>query len=43
VLDKLEKVPPDPATDRPTRPIRLVDVEVFKDPYEEYQKRLQKR
>jgi peptidyl-prolyl cis-trans isomerase-like protein 2 len=43
VLDRMEKVPPDPATDRPTRPIKLLDVQVFTDPFEAYKERLQKR
>ncbi|GAA6017581.1 hypothetical protein JCM8202_000340 [Rhodotorula sphaerocarpa] len=43
VLDKIERVPIDPATDRPLKPVTLVDVEVFGDPFEEYKERLKKR
>lgn len=43
VLDKLERVPIDPATDRPLKPVILLDVEVFGDPFEDYKGRLEKR
>ncbi|BGP25678.1 peptidyl-prolyl cis-trans isomerase-like 2 [Rhodotorula toruloides] len=43
VLDKLERVPIDPATDRPLKPVILLDVEVFGDPFEDYKGRLDKR
>ncbi|GAA5949198.1 hypothetical protein JCM10213_008240 [Rhodosporidiobolus nylandii] len=42
VLTKLERTPID-ATDRPLKPVTLLDVEVFGDPFEEYKKRLSKR
>lgn len=38
-----EKIPVQPATDRPTKPIRLVDVSIFKDPYEVYKANLAKK
>ncbi|CEQ41244.1 SPOSA6832_02951, partial [Sporobolomyces salmonicolor] len=43
VLSKLERVPIDPATDRPLKPVVLEDVQVFGDPFEEYKQRLEKR
>ncbi|GAA6036688.1 hypothetical protein JCM8097_003428 [Rhodosporidiobolus ruineniae] len=41
-LDKLERQPID-ATDRPLKPVTLLDVDVFGDPFEEYKQRLEKR
>jgi len=43
VLSKLERVPIDPATDRPLKPVILEDVQVFGDPFEEYKQRLGRR
>jgi len=43
VLDKFEKIPVQPATDRPLKPIRIIDVSIFKDPFAEYKKQLSKR
>ncbi|GAA5987359.1 hypothetical protein JCM10908_001926 [Rhodotorula pacifica] len=43
ILDKIERVPIDPATDRPLKPVTLIDVEVFGDPFEDYKERLSKR
>ncbi|GAA5879833.1 hypothetical protein JCM16303_004199 [Sporobolomyces ruberrimus] len=43
VLSKLERVPIDPATDRPLKPVILEDVQVFGDPFEEYKGRLSRR
>jgi peptidyl-prolyl cis-trans isomerase-like protein 2 len=43
VLDKIERVPVDPSTNRPLKPVRLTDVAIFADPYDAYQKRLEKR
>ncbi|CDZ96367.1 peptidyl-prolyl cis-trans isomerase-like 2 [Phaffia rhodozyma] len=40
VLNVLEKVPVNPATDRPTREIKIINVEIFQDPYAQYQTRL---
>lgn len=42
VLDKLERQPID-TTDRPLKPVTLLDVEVFADPFEQYKVRLGKR
>ncbi|KAL0088241.1 peptidyl-prolyl cis-trans isomerase-like 2 [Phycomyces blakesleeanus] len=42
VLDKLEAVPVD-ETDRPLREIKMKDVVVFVDPYEEYETKLKKK
>ncbi|GAA5974442.1 hypothetical protein JCM11641_003215 [Rhodosporidiobolus odoratus] len=41
-LSKLERIPID-ATDRPLKPVTLLDVEIFGDPFDEYKKRLEKR
>lgn len=43
VLSKIERVPVDPATDRPLKPVRLLDVQVFTDPFKEYKERLEKK
>lgn len=43
VLSKLERVPIDPTTDRPLKPVILEDVQVFGDPFEEYKQRLGRR
>lgn len=42
ILKKLEAIPVD-AKDRPERDIRIKQVQVFVDPFEEYQTRLQKK
>lgn len=42
VLKKLEAIPVD-KKDRPERDIRIKQVQVFVDPFEEYQTRLQKK
>lgn len=42
VLKKLEAIPVD-EKDRPERDIRMKQVQVFVDPFEEYQTRLQKK
>ncbi|CAG8490353.1 6447_t:CDS:10 [Acaulospora colombiana] len=42
VLDKMESVPTDDS-DRPLSEIRITDVTVFVDPYEEYKNRLEKK
>ncbi|GAA5849200.1 hypothetical protein JCM8547_006476 [Rhodosporidiobolus lusitaniae] len=41
-LDKLERQPID-ASDRPLKPVTLLDVEVFQDPFQVYQERLGRR
>ncbi|GAA5927111.1 PPIL2 family peptidylprolyl isomerase [Sporobolomyces koalae] len=43
VLTKLERVPIDPTTDRPLKPVILEDVQVFGDPFEQYKDRLSRR
>lgn len=43
VLNKLERVPVDPSTNRPLKPVVLEDVVVFQDPFAAYQDRLAKR
>jgi len=42
VLDKMESVPTDEA-DYPLQEIKMLDVVVFVDPYEEYEKRLKRK
>ncbi|CAG8558318.1 11226_t:CDS:10 [Paraglomus occultum] len=42
VLDKMESVPTDEA-DYPLQEIKMLDVMVFVDPYEEYEKRLERK
>jgi peptidyl-prolyl cis-trans isomerase-like protein 2 len=39
----MEAIPPNPATDKPTKLIRILDVAIFKDPYEEFKQKLEKR
>lgn len=43
VLAKIERVPVDPGTDRPLKPVKLVDVQVFADPFKDYKEKLDKR
>lgn len=43
VLNKIETVAPNPATDKPTKPIRIVDVSIYKDPFDDFKKKLHKR
>lgn len=42
-LDALEKVPTESGTDRPLRTIRILDAQIYSDPFEDYQERLQKK
>ncbi|CAG8616182.1 4236_t:CDS:10, partial [Acaulospora morrowiae] len=42
VLDKMESIPTDDS-DRPLSEIKIIEVTVFVDPYEEYKKRLEKK
>lgn len=42
-LGKIEKVNIEPATNRPLKPIKLLDVSVFKNPFDEYQEQLSKK
>ncbi|KAM0750840.1 cyclophilin-like protein [Meredithblackwellia eburnea MCA 4105] len=43
VLSKIERVPSDPSTNRPLKPVTLKDVAIFQDPFDAYRKRLEKR
>lgn len=43
MLSKIERVPVDPATNRPLKPVTLKDVAIFADPYDAYKKKLEKR
>jgi len=43
VLAKIERVPVDPGTDRPLKPVKLLDVQVFADPFKDYREKLDKR
>lgn len=40
ILDKIERIAPNPNTDRPIKPITITGVQVLTDPFEEYKKRL---
>lgn len=43
VLNKMEAITPNPATDKPTKPIRILDVSIYKDPFEDFKTKLSKR
>jgi len=43
VLDTLEKIPVKPGTERPSQPIKIVDIIIYQDPFEEYKTRQEKR
>ena len=43
VLDKMEGVPTNPTNDRPTKQIKILAVDIYKDPYEEFKKKLTKK
>ena len=43
VLTRMEAVPPNPANDRPTKQIKILDVSIFKDPYQDFKDKLEKR
>ncbi|KAL7409476.1 hypothetical protein BDY24DRAFT_345205 [Mrakia frigida] len=40
VLNKIESIPSDKATDRPLREIKIINIEIFQNPFETYQTRL---
>lgn len=42
-LDALERVPTESGTDKPLRTIRILDVQIYGDPFEDYQERQQRR
>lgn len=39
----MEAVAPNPATDKPTRPMRILDVSIYKDPFDDFKTKLSKR
>jgi len=43
VLDGLEKLPLKSGTERPAKPVRIVEVVIFQDPFEDYKTRLAKK
>ncbi|KEI37168.1 uncharacterized protein L969DRAFT_90240 [Mixia osmundae IAM 14324] len=43
VLDKMEKIAVEKDTNKPLRPIKIIDVAIFKDPFEEYKAKLEKQ
>ncbi|KAJ7596909.1 cyclophilin-like domain-containing protein [Mycena floridula] len=43
VLDALEKLPRKDGTERPSKPVRITEVIIYQDPFEEYKTRLSKR
>lgn len=43
VLSKIERVPVDPATNRPRKPVMVKDISVFQDPFDDYRQKLEKR
>ena len=42
-LDAVEKVPTEPGTDKPMRTIRILDVQIYADPFDDYQQRREKK
>jgi len=43
VLDALERLPRKDGTERPAKPVRITEVVIYKDPFEEYKTRLEKK
>ncbi|EKM61222.1 uncharacterized protein PHACADRAFT_247695 [Phanerochaete carnosa HHB-10118-sp] len=43
VLDALEKLPVKPGTERPAKPVKISEVIIYQDPFEEYKERQAKR
>jgi len=43
VLDALEKIPLKDGTERPAKPIKIVSVEIYQDPFEDYKARLARK
>ncbi|KAF8912974.1 cyclophilin-like domain-containing protein [Gymnopilus junonius] len=43
VLDALENIPVKPGTDRPAKTVRITEVIIYQDPFEDYKKRLAKK
>ncbi|KAG8883682.1 Peptidyl-prolyl cis-trans isomerase cyp8 [Tulasnella sp. 332] len=43
ILSAMEVVPVKPGTDKPTKPIKITEVVIYQDPFEDYKKRLAKK
>lgn len=43
VLDTLERLPRKEGTDRPAKTVRITEIIIYQDPFEEYKTRLQKK
>ncbi|KAL9715932.1 cyclophilin peptidyl-prolyl cis-trans isomerase Cyp8 [Leucoagaricus gongylophorus] len=43
VLNTIEKMPVKAGTERPTKPIRITEIIIYQDPFEEYKKRHEKK
>ncbi|KAI0080283.1 cyclophilin-like protein [Panus rudis PR-1116 ss-1] len=43
VLDALEALPVKPGTERPAKPVRITEVVIYQDPFEEYKTRQEKK
>ncbi|KAG8818445.1 Peptidyl-prolyl cis-trans isomerase cyp8 [Serendipita sp. 401] len=43
VLDALEQIPTKPGTDRPSKPVKITEVFIHADPFEDYKQRLAKK
>ncbi|KAI0375306.1 cyclophilin-like protein [Pilatotrama ljubarskyi] len=43
VLDALESLPLKPGTERPAKPVRITEVVIYQDPFEEYKQREQRK
>ncbi|KAB5590664.1 hypothetical protein CTheo_5888 [Ceratobasidium theobromae] len=43
VLDAMEAIPRIPGTDKPSKPIKITEVIIYQDPFEEYKKRLARK
>ncbi|KAF8213161.1 cyclophilin-like domain-containing protein [Mycena galopus ATCC 62051] len=43
VLDALEKIPLKDGTERPAKPVRITEIIIYQDPFEEYKTRLAKK
>ncbi|KZT05879.1 cyclophilin-like protein [Laetiporus sulphureus 93-53] len=43
ILDALEALPVKPGTERPAKPVRIAEVIIYQDPFEEYKARRQKK
>jgi len=43
VLDALEKLPLKEGSERPAKPVRITEIVIYQDPFEEYKTRLAKR